>query len=62
MRFHPNPLSNEPAGDRFLTIDGQPSFAIQPSIWVVLPASSPYHGSSEGTGLQGTDLLGYWPQ
>ena len=61
MRFHPDPLPNEPAGDRSLTADGQHGYAIQPSVWHVLLASPPYLDASEGTGLQGTDLLGCWP-
>ena len=61
MHFQPNLLPNEPTGDRFLVVDGQHGSAIQPSVWHVLPASSPYPDASEGTGLQGTGLLGCWP-
>ena len=61
MHFHPDPLPNEPAGDRYLAIDGQHGSAIQPSVWPVLLTSSPYSDASEETGLQGTDLLGCWP-
>ena len=57
MHFHPNPLPNKPAGDHSLTADGQHNSVIQPSVWPVLPASSPYPNASEGTGLQGSDLL-----
>ena len=56
MRFHTDPLLDEPAGDRSLTADGQHGFVIQSSVWLVLPAS-PYPNGSEGTGFQGTDLL-----
>ena len=55
--FHPDPLPNEPADDRFLTADGQHGSAIQPYVWLVLLASPPYPDSNEGTGLQGIDLL-----
>ena len=58
MRFQPDLLPDEPTDDRFLTANGQHGFAIQPSIWSVLPASSPYSDASKGTSLQGTDLLG----
>ena len=58
MRFHPDPLPNELAGDCSLTADGQHDFAIQPSVWSVFLASPPFLDASKGTGLQGTDLLG----
>ena len=58
MRFQPDLLLNEPIGDRFLATDGQHGSAIQPSVWPFLPASSPYPNTSEGTGLQETNLLG----
>ena len=58
MRFHPDLLPDELAGDCSLTVDGQHGSVIQPSVWPVLFASSPYPDTSEGTGLQGTDLLG----
>ena len=61
MRFHPDPLPNELAGDRSLAIDGQHSSVIQPYVWPVLLASPPYPNTSEGIGFQGTDLLGCWP-
>ena len=61
VHFLPNLLSNEPAGHRFLVVDGQHGSTIQPSVWPVLPASSPYPDSSEGIGLQGTGLLDCWP-
>ena len=61
MRFHPDPLPDEPVGDRSLVADGQHGSAIQPSVWPVLPTSSPYPDASERIGLQGTDLLGCWP-
>ena len=61
MFFHLNPLPNEPTGDRSLAADGQHDSAIQPFVWVVLLALSSYPDASEGTGLQGTDLLGCWP-
>ena len=41
MRFHPNLLSDEPVGDRFLVVDAQHDSVIQSSVWHVLPASSP---------------------
>ena len=55
MHFHPNPLPNEPAGDCFVATDGQHGFAVQPSVWPVFLASSPYHDASEETSLQGND-------
>ena len=61
MPFHSDPLLDEPAGDRFLTADGHHGSIIQPYIWLVLPASSPYPDANDGTGLQGNDLLGCWP-
>ena len=61
MRFYPDLLPDELAGDRSLAADGQHGSTIQPSIWPVLPPSSPYPDASEGIGLQGTDLLGCWP-
>ena len=47
MRFHPDPLPYEPAGDRFHATDGQHGYAIQPSVWPILLASSPYPDASE---------------
>ena len=32
MNFNPDPLTNEPIGDRSLVVDGQHSSAIMPSI------------------------------
>ena len=61
VHFHPDPLPNELEGDRFLAADGQHGYAIQPSVWPVLLASSPYPDASKETGLQGSDLLGCWP-
>ena len=61
MHSQPDLLPDEPAGDRFLAADGQNDSVIQPSVWPVLLASSPYPDVSEGTGLQGIDLLGCWP-
>ena len=61
MHFQPNLLPDEPSCDRFLAANGQHGSAIQPSVWPVLPASSPYLDASEGTSLQGTDLLDCWP-
>ena len=61
MHFHPDPLPNEPAGDRSLAADGQHGSVIQPSVWVALLALFPYPDASEETGLQGIDLLGCWP-
>ena len=58
MHFHPDPLPNEPAGDRSLAADGQHSSSIQPSVWLSLLASFLYLDASEETGPQGTDLLG----
>ena len=58
MRFHPDPLPDEPVGDCSLAADGQHDYAFQPSVWPVLLASSPYPDVSEENGLQGTDLLG----
>ena len=62
LAFSPrSTLPDEPISDHFLVADGQHISAIQPSVWPVLPASSPYPDASEGTSLQGTDLLGCWP-
>ena len=61
MHFHPDLLLNEPTGDHFLAADGLHGSAIQPSVWSGLLASSPYPETSEGTGLQETDLMGCWP-
>ena len=61
MHFHPDPLPNEPVGDRSLVADGQHVSAIYPYVWPTILASFPYPGASEETGPQGTDLLGYWP-
>ena len=63
MRFgrDNNPLPNELAGDCSLTADGQHGSVIQPYVWPVLLTSPPYPDASEGTDLQGTDLLGCWP-
>ena len=61
MYFHPDPLPNEPAGNRSLATDGQHDSAFQPSIWPALLASFPYPDASEETGPQGTDLPGCWP-
>ena len=61
MHFQLDLLPNEPTGDRFLAVDGQHGSAIQPYVWPVLLASSPYSNASKGTGLQGTGLLGCWP-
>ena len=61
MYFQPYLLPNEPTSDRFLTTDGQHDFAIQTSVWHVLPASSPYLDTSERIGLQGIGLLDCWP-
>ena len=60
MHFHPDPLPNEPAGDRSLARDGQHDSAIHPSVWPTLLSSFPYLNASEETGPQGTDLLGCW--
>ena len=47
-------------GDRFPTAVYQHDFAVRPSVWPVPPASPPYPGANEGTGLRGTDSLGCW--
>ena len=51
VRFHLDLLPDEPAGDRFLAVGGQHDSTIQPFVWHVLPASSPYPDASKGTGL-----------
>ena len=61
VRFHLDRLPNEPTGDRSLAADGQHVSATQPFVWLVRLASPPYPDASEGTGLQGTNLLGCWP-
>ena len=48
----------ESVGGRFPVVDDQHGFAVRPYVWPVPPASPPYHGTSEGTGLRGTDSLG----
>ena len=58
MRFHPDLFPDELVGDHFLAADGLHGSAIQPYIWPVLLASSPYPETNEGTGIQGTDLMG----
>ena len=58
MHFHSDPLPNELAGDRSLTVDGQHDSAIQSSVWSALFASSPYPNASKEICPQGTDLLG----
>ena len=57
VHFPLDPFPNEPTGDRSLVVDGQHDFAIRPSVWPVLLALPLYLDTSEGTGLQGTDLL-----
>ena len=61
MHYHPDPLLNEPAGDRSLAAEGQHGSVIQPYVWPILLASSPYHNANKETGPQGTNLLGCWP-
>ena len=61
MHFQSVRLLNEPAGGRFLVADGQLSSVIQPSVWSVPPALSPYPDASEGTSLPKTGLLDCWP-
>ena len=61
MNFHPDPLSNEPVGDRSLATDGQPGSTIQSSVWLVFLASPPYPDANEEIDPQGTDLMGCWP-
>ena len=60
MCFHLDLLPDEPTDNHSLVTDGQHVSAIQPYVWPVLSASSPYPDAREGTGLQGTDLLGCW--
>ena len=62
VHFQPDLLPDEPASDHYLAIDGQQGSAIQPSVWPVLLALSPYPDVSEGTSLQGTGLLDCWPK
>ena len=54
-------LPDEPACNCFLIADGQHGSTIQPSVWHVLPALSPYPDANEGIGLPRTGLLDYWP-
>ena len=54
-------LPDEPVGNRSLAADGQHGYAIQPSVWPVLPALSPYPDAREGTSLPETSLLDCWP-
>ena len=59
--FHPDPLPNESACDHSLAEDDQHGPAIQPYVWPALLAPFPYLDTSEETGPQGVDLVGYWP-
>ena len=61
MHFQSVRLPNEPAGGRFLASDGQHGSAIQPFVWHVPPALSPYPNASEGNGLLEADLPDCWP-
>ena len=61
MHFRSVHLPHKPTGGRFLATDGQHGSAIQPSVWPVPLALSPYLDASEGTGLPETDLLDCWP-
>ena len=61
MHFPPDPLLDDPAGDRSLTADSQHGLVIKPSVWPTLFASFPYPDASEETSPQGTNLLGCWP-
>ena len=61
MHFRSVHLPDWPVGGRFLVTDGHHSFAIQPFVWLIPPASSPYLDVSEGIGLPKTDLLDCWP-
>ena len=60
MHFRSVHLPDEPASGRFLVADGQHGFAIQPSVWPVPLALSPYPEANKGTGLLETDLLDCW--
>ena len=51
VHSHPVHPLGESAGARFSNADDQHGFAVQPSVWLVPPASPPYPGASEGTGL-----------
>ena len=57
MHFRSIHLPDEPAGSHFLTADSQHDSVIQPSVWPIPPALSPYPEASQGTGLPETDLL-----
>ena len=61
MHFQSDLLPDDSAGDRFLRTDGQHGSTIQPFVWPILPAFSPYLDAGEGTGLLGTGLLDYRP-
>ena len=61
MHFRSIHLPDELVGGRFLAIDGQHDSAIQPYVWLVPPALSPYPDASEGIGLPETELLDCWP-
>ena len=60
--IHSRPVHplGESVGGRFPTADDQHGFAVRSSVWPVPPASPPYLGANEGTGLQGTDSLSCW--
>ena len=60
MHFQFDLLPNEPAGDRFLVANGQHGSAIQPSVWPIPPALSPYLDANKGTDLQETGWLDCW--
>ena len=49
VHFHPDPLSNEPAGNRSLTADGQPGSVIQSYVLPAFLASPPYLDANEET-------------
>ena len=57
MHFQFDLLQEEHVGDRFLVVDGHHSSEIQPYVWPILLALSPYLDANEGTGLPRTSLL-----
>ena len=61
MHFQYVLIPYELAGDRFLATDSHHDSAIQPSVYLIPPALSPYPDASKETGLPGVDFLDWWP-
>ena len=59
MHFQPDLLPNELLGDLFLAAYGQHGSAIQPYVWHVLPASSPYPDAVDHYPIHGPMRLAF---